>query len=91
MTDSKTEKQPYISDITKEEAEAIKRQLRSMMVAQGYTIEKVANELKERYGSRESKNNLSNKLSRGTLRYIDVKRICDILGYKIEMVAPEAW
>ena len=89
MTDSNTEKQPYISEITKEEAEAIKRQLRSMMVAQGYTIEKVANELKERYGCRESKNNLSNKLSRGTLRYIDVKRIADILGYKIEMIPPE--
>lgn len=73
------------SDITKEEAEALKRQLRSMMVAQGYTIEKVANELKERYGTKESKNNLSNKLSRGSLRYIDVQRICNILGYSIDM------
>lgn len=88
MIDSNVEKQPYVSDITKE-AESIKRQLRSMVIALGYIIENVANELKERYGSRESKNNLSNKLLRGTLRYIDVKRICDILGYKIEMVAPE--
>ena len=73
------------SDITKEEAEALKRELRSYMVAQGYTIEKVANELKKRYGTRESKNNLSNKLARGSLRYIDVQRICDILGYTIEI------
>lgn len=77
------------SDITKEEAEALKRQLRSMMVAQGYTIEKVADELRERYGTKESKNNLSNKLSRGSLRFIDVQRICNILEYSIEMIPPE--
>lgn len=73
------------SDITKEEAETLKRQLRSMMVAQGFTIERVANELKDRYRTKESKNNLSNKLSRGSLRFIDVQRICNILGYEIEM------
>lgn len=78
------------SDITKEEAEALKRQLRSMMIAQGFTIEKVANELKDRYKTRESKNNLSNKLSRGSLRFIDVQRICKILGYKINFVPPKA-
>ncbi len=74
------------SDITKEEAETLKRQLRAMMIAQGFTIEKVANELKERYRTKESKNNLSNKLGRGSLRFIDVQRICSILGYSIEMI-----
>lgn len=77
------------SDITKEEAETLKRQLRSMMVAQGYTIEKIAKELKERYKTKESKNNLSNKLSRGSLRFIDVQRICTILGYTIEIKPPK--
>ena len=82
---AKEKKEEYKSDITKEEAETLKRQLRSMMVAQGITIEKVANELRDRYGTKESKNNLSNKLSRGSLRFIDVQRICSILGYTIEM------
>ncbi|MCR5261485.1 MAG: DUF6471 domain-containing protein [Candidatus Gastranaerophilales bacterium] len=71
------------SDITKEEAEALKRKLRSLMIAKGFTIEKVANALKEKYGVRESKSNLSNKLGRGSLRFIDVQRICEILGYTI--------
>ena len=79
------EKEEYKSDITKEEADTLKRQLRAMMVAQGFTIEKVANELKERYNTKESKNNLFNKMSRGSLRFIDVQRICSILGYTIEM------
>ncbi|MCD8378004.1 MAG: DUF6471 domain-containing protein [Candidatus Gastranaerophilales bacterium] len=90
MTDkTNIEKQPYISDITKEEAEALKRELRSLMVKEGYTIEKVADELKERYGVRESKNNLSNKLSRGSLRFIDVQRIANILGYDIQIIKSE--
>ncbi len=71
------------SDITREEAEELKRQLRSLIVAKGFTIEKVANALKEKYGVRESKANLSNKLGRGSLRFIDVQRICEILGYSI--------
>ena len=79
------EKEAYKSDITKEEADTLKSQLRAMMVAQGFTIEKVANELKERYNTKESKNNLFNKMSRGSLRFIDVQRICSILGYTIEM------
>lgn len=82
---AKEEKEEYKSDITNEEAKTLKRQLRAMMVAQGYTIEKVANELRDRYKTKESKNNLSNKLSRGSLRFIDVQRICNILGYEIEM------
>ena len=82
---AKEEKKEYKSDITKEEAETLKRQLRAMMIAQGFTIEKVAEELKKRYKTKESKNNLSNKLSRGSLRFIDVQRICNILGYEIEM------
>ena len=77
------------TDITRDEIETLKRQLRAMMIAQGYTIEKVANELRERYGVKESKNNLSNKLSRGSLRFIDVQRICSILGYTIELIPPK--
>lgn len=73
------------SDITKEEADILKRQIKAMMAAQGYTIEQVADELRTRYGTKESKNNLSNKLSRGSLRFIDVQRICCILGYTIDM------
>lgn len=83
------EKEAYKSDITKEEADTLKRQLRAMMVAQGFTIEKVANELKGRYNTKESKNNLFNKMSRGSLRFIDVQRICSILGYTIELIPPK--
>ena len=66
-------------------AEELKRQVKSMIVAKGYTMEKLANELNAKFNTKESKANLSNKLKRGSLRYIDMQRICNVLGYSIEI------
>lgn len=71
--------------IDAEATEALKRQIKSMIVAKGFTMEKLADELNQRYYTKESKANLSNKLKRGSLRYIDVQRIADVLGYIIEV------
>lgn len=65
--------------------EELKRFVKSLIVAKGYTMEKLAEELNQKYYTKESKANLSNKLKRGSLRYIDMQRIADILGYKIEI------
>jgi len=65
--------------------EELKRFVKSLIVAKGYTMEKLAEELNQKYYTKESKANLSNKLKRGSLRYIDMQRIVDILGYSIEV------
>lgn len=65
--------------------EELRRQVKAMIVAKGYTMEKLAEELNAKYYTKESKANLSNKLKRGSLRYIDMQRIADILGYTIEI------
>ena len=65
--------------------EELKRFVKSLIVAKGYTMEKLADELNQKYYTKESKANLSNKLKRGSLRYIDMQRIVDILGYSIEV------
>ena len=64
----------------------LKRDIKSLMAKRGYTLEKLAQELNEKFDAKESKNNLSNKLSRGSLRFIEAKRIAEVLGYKIEFV-----
>lgn len=66
-------------------AEALKRQIKGMIVTKGYTMEKLAEELNRKYYTKESKANLSNKLKRGSLRFIDMQRIVDILGYTLEI------
>jgi len=65
--------------------EELRREVKGMIVAKGYTMDKLADELNARYGTKESKANLSNKLKRGSLRYIDMQRICDVLGYYIDI------
>ncbi len=65
--------------------EELKRQVKSLVVAKGYTLEKLALELNEKYGTKDSKTGISNKLARGSLRHIDMLRILDVLGYDFEI------
>ena len=65
--------------------EEIRRKVKAMIVEQGYTMEKLAEELNNKYFTKESKANLSNKLKRGSLRYIDMLKIADVLGYSVEI------
>jgi hypothetical protein len=65
--------------------EELKRMVKSYVVAKGYTFDKLAKELNKRYSLNESRANLSNKLKRGTLRYIELVQILDVLGYSIEI------
>ena len=70
-----------------EEVFNIKCKIKALMAERGYTLEKLALALQQKYNVKESKNNLSNKLSRGTLKYIEVKRIADILDFDINFVS----
>ena len=65
--------------------EELRRQVKAMIVAKGFTMERLAEALNAKYYTRESKSNLSNKLVRGSLRYIDMQRIADVLGYTIDI------
>ena len=72
-------------EIDAKAVEELRRQVKAMIVAKGFTMEKLAADLNAKYYTKESKSNLSNKLQRGSLRYIDMIRIADILGYQIEI------
>lgn len=79
------DKADIIQELENSAIEELRRQVKSMIVAKGYTMEKLADELNAKYHTKESKTNLSNKLKRGSLRYIDMQRICDILGYTLDI------
>jgi len=74
-----------LETIEEEQALRLKRLIKSKMAEKGYTLETLANALKEQYGASESKANLSNKLQRGSLRYIEFERIMNIMGFKIKI------
>ena len=88
MKNKLMEMMPYDKVIMEsEEVFSIKCKIKALMAERGYTLERLAIALKEKYNVKESKNNLSNKLSRGTLKYIEVKRIADILDFDINFVS----
>ena len=71
--------QPYKKDVSND----IRYEIRSYMVAKGQTYKSLANLLKNKFGESVTAQSLNNKLTRGSLRYIDAKQIADVLGYKI--------
>jgi hypothetical protein len=56
--------------------------VKSKIIEAGFTMSKVVEHLKES-GDIRSLQNLSQKLSRGTLKYTEAERIADVLGYEI--------
>lgn len=66
----------------KEEPKTIKNEVKSYIVKEGFTMKKIAGLLDN--GSKVALQNLSNKLTRGTIKYSEIKEIADILGYEIK-------
>lgn len=85
MSENQEEKEVRARRREEEDIEQLRNTVKSMIVARGCTLEQLANKLNEKYCTKESKANLSNKLKRGSLRYIDMERICDVLGYSLEI------
>ena len=66
----------------KEEQKTIKNEVKSYIVKEGFTMKKIAGLLDKK--SNVALQNLSNKLTRGTIKYSEIKEIADILGYDIK-------
>ncbi len=66
----------------KEEQKIIKNEVKSYIIKEGFTMKKIAGLLDEE--SKVALQNLSNKLTRGTIKYSEIKQIADILGYEIK-------
>lgn len=67
----------------KEKEQNIKNEIKGYITFSGWQMGEVANRLSERK-SKVALQNLSNKLTKETIRYSEVKKIADILGYEIE-------
>lgn len=61
----------------------IKNEIKGYIHMKGFTYEKVAELLTLKYGKRVTAQSLSNKIARGSIRYLDILQICSVLNYKI--------
>lgn len=62
---------------------ALRDDLKAAIVKSGRTMKSVIEELNQKNGRQDSLQNLSGKMSRGTLRYTEVEEILDLIGYDI--------
>lgn len=61
----------------------VKNELKSILAKYGWTMTEVVNALNEKHGRNDSVQNLSNKMTKGTIRYSEVLEIADIMGCEI--------
>lgn len=58
--------------------------IKILLLKNGMTITKLAEEMTISSGKKISRNVLSQKLKNGTLRYTELETICKVLGYTLE-------
>ena len=61
----------------------LRNEIKSYIVRSGYTTQEVVDRLSEDYGWSDSVSNLSNKLQRESLRYVETVQLADALGYDL--------
>ncbi len=61
----------------------IKEEVKVAIARRGTTLKKVCEELSQRSGKYYSYNNISNKMSRGTIKFNEAQEIFNILGYEL--------
>jgi hypothetical protein len=61
----------------------LRNEIKSYIVRQGMTMQEVVDVLRDEHGWSDSVSNLSNKLQRESLRYVQAVQLADALGYEI--------
>jgi hypothetical protein len=61
----------------------LRNEIKSYIVRQGMTMQELVDLLHDEHGWSDSVSNLSNKLQRESLRYIEAVQLADALGYEI--------
>ena len=61
----------------------LRNEIKSYIVRSGYTMQEVVDRLSDDYGWSDSVSNLSNKLQRESLRYMEAVQLADTLGYDL--------
>ena len=61
----------------------IRNEIKAQIVRAGYTMQEVVDMLAAEHGWSDSVSNLSAKLQRGSLRYIEAIQLADVLGFDL--------
>lgn len=64
----------------------IRNEIKSVLAKSGYSLTYVVEKMNERRNedNKTTTQNISNKLTRGTIKYSEVKEIAEIIGYNLK-------
>mgnify|MGYP003591813696 CR=1 FL=1 len=62
---------------------AIRDEIKAYIVGAGFKMVDVVDAINDKHQKKDTIANLSNKLTRGTLKYQEAEEIADAIGYKI--------
>lgn len=66
----------------------VRNEIKSYISKSGWTLTDIVKVLNEKHPTNQTTTqNISNKLTRGTIKYSEVKEIADIIGFKIEWLS----
>ena len=61
----------------------VRNEIKAQIIRTGMTMQEVVDLLRDEHGWSDSVSNLSNKLQRESLRYVEAVQLADVLGYEI--------
>lgn len=67
------------------EQTTIAEQIKRIAAYRGYTLKTLGEEFNRRYGTKYVQQSFSKKISAGAIRYDELKRFGEILGFKVEL------
>jgi len=72
--------------MNKESLNEIRNEVKSYISGSGWILKDIVEKMNEsrEEGKKTTSQNISNKLSRGTIKYSEIKEIADIIGYEIK-------
>ena len=74
--------------IKKEDAKSIQNEVKQYIYSRGLNYDIVAKLINQKYPDASAdQNNLSHKVNNGTIKYIEIKELADILNYDIKWVS----
>ena len=74
--------------ISKEQAKSVQNEVRQHIYSRGLNYEIVARLINQKYPDASAdQNNLSHKVNTGTIKYVEMKELADILDYDIKWVS----
>lgn len=73
--------------MSKNEIANVRNEIKAQMAQSGWTLTDIVKIMNERHPNEPTTTqNISNKLTRGTIKYVEVKEIADIIGCDISWI-----